>query len=415
MTDTLARIDWQMGQTLLPEHFVAQEDAILADTATRFGLLGLPCEGIGRLKWNDSLLAEGILSLVSGTIVLSNGQVIDVPGNAVANTFNLNVPGTTKVPVYLHLTSERATQSGGAPRADGEEQVERVVHRVALVSEPTYRTAVQTLKLAEFEKNLEEAWVLAEDYCPPLLQVGTSPFLAGLVDKLVKSLELFHYKLQEEIAASYLGGEGLSSAKSCLRAVYGMERFLANIKAEVHVHPYHLYEELKRFYTELCLYQNATPESVASPYKHGDLAGCLALVTKPLFDQMQVSKGKTPYMLFDRAEGLLQIREIPREARVAKEVYFLLQKSRVSDTLSMDGIKLASRARLPLVHQLSLQGIPLRRIERPPFQHTFGAEVEFFLLAGGEEWDHALREGSIALFDGPKLASAKAYLFWRNA
>src|SRR5438270_912029 len=47
MTDTLARIDWQMGQTLLPEHFVAQEDAILADTATRFGLLGLPAPAPG--------------------------------------------------------------------------------------------------------------------------------------------------------------------------------------------------------------------------------------------------------------------------------------------------------------------------------------------------------------------------------
>jgi type VI secretion system protein ImpJ len=414
MTDTLARIDWQMGQTLLPEHFVAQEDALLADTATRFGLMGIPAEGVGRLRWNESLLAEGILSLISGTIVLNSGQVLDIPGNAVVNTFNLNVPGTTRVPVYLHLTSERAAQTGGAPRADGEEQVERVVHRVALVAEQTYRTAVQTLKLAEFEKGIEGAWVLAEDFLPPLLQVGTSPFLAALVDKLGKTLELFHYKLQEEIAASYLGGEGLSSAKACLRAVYNIERFLANLKAEVHYHPYHLYEQLKSFYTELCLYQNTTPQSIASPYQHHDLAGCLALVTKPLFDQMQVSKGKTPYMQFERADGLLQIRDLPREARVAKEVYFLLQKSRVSDMLSTDGIKLASRARLPLVHQLALQGIPMRRIERPPFQHTFGAEVEFFLLSGGEEWDHTLREGAIALFDEPKLASAKAYLFWRN-
>ena len=54
--ERLARVNWRMGQTLLPEHFGAQEQSLLADIATRFGLLGLPLYGIGRLTWNESLL-----------------------------------------------------------------------------------------------------------------------------------------------------------------------------------------------------------------------------------------------------------------------------------------------------------------------------------------------------------------------
>jgi type VI secretion system protein ImpJ len=118
--------------------------------------------------------------------------------------------------------------------------------------------------------------------------------------------------------------------------------------------------------------------------------------------------------MFERGDGLLAVNDVPREARVAKEIYVLFQKSKVSDVLSYDGVKLASRARLPVVHQLALQGIPLRRIERPPFQHQFGAEVEFFIVAAGEEWDHALREGNVALFDDPRFANVKVHLFWRN-
>ena len=92
---------------------------------------------------------------------------------------------------------------------------------------------------------------------PPLIQIGTSPFLARLLDRLAKAIDLFQQRLREDIAASYLGGEGLMSAKTCLKAVYKMERFLANAKAQVRFHPYHLYEALKVFYAEVCVYQDA--------------------------------------------------------------------------------------------------------------------------------------------------------------
>ena len=418
MNDALARVDWQLGQTLLPDHFIAEEESLLSDVKTRFGLLGLPMHGIGRLKWNDSLLAEGVLSLTALTMILPNGQVIDVPGNAVADTFNMNVTGTTKVPVWLHLTSERAEPTNGAggsrrDRDDGE-SLPRVVHRIALTSEQAFRNAIQTLKLAEFEKTPEGEWTLGAGYAPPLLQVGTSPFLAGLVDRLMKTLEMFHFKLQEDIAASYLGGEGLFGAKLCLEGVYRMQRFLANLRGEVHYHPYFLYEALKSFYVDLCLFQNTTPENVTSPYRHDELAACLAEVVDPLMAQITITRDKTPYLSFERKEGLFVLPEIPIEVRRAKEVYLLLQKPKITEVLSLEGFKLAGRSRLPVVHQLSLQGIPLTRIERPPFQHNFGAEVEFFLLHEGEEWDLALGEGAVAFFDQPHFAKVKAFMYWRQ-
>ena len=203
-------------------------------------------------------------------------------------------------------------------------------------------------------------------------------------------------------------------SKQALRAYYTIERFFANQKAGFRYHPYHLYEALKTFYVDLCLYKNANPEEVSSVYRHDDIAGSMRAVAKPIVDQIQVTKQKTPYLAFERANGLFVLETLPREARQAKEVYLLIQKTRVSEVVSLDGLKLASKARLPVVHQLSLQGIPLDKLERPPFQHGFGSEVEFFLCAEGEEWDYALREGTLAAYDTPELADVKAFLFWRN-
>ncbi len=415
-TDQLARIDWQMGQTLLPEHLIAQENAILADTALRFDMIGRPYFGIGRLKWNESLLAEGIVSIVSLGMILPNGQVIDIPGNTSSAAMNLNLAGSTRVPVYLHLVAERASPEARKERRDeGAGAIERVVQKVALTSEQTFSAALQTMKIAEFEKDPEEVWRLAQDYVPPLLQVGTSPFLLATLDTLGKLVEIFHQRLEEDIAASYLGGEVLVGAKQCLRAVYKIRRFLANVKAQVHCHPYELYEALKQFYVDVCLYKGATPEHIDAPYLHDDLWTCLRQVWEPLVAQIQVERGKTPYLPFERQEGLRIVSPLPTEVRVAKEIYFLVQKPRVSEVVSLEGLKLASRARLPIVHQLALQGIPIRKIERPPFQHGFGSEVEFYLLREGEEWDHALRESSVAFYDSPKLANVRAYLYWRTS
>ena len=414
MIDQLARIDWKMGQTLLPEHFLAQEDSLTADVATRFTLLGVPFYGVGRLKWNESLLEQGILSVAKLTVVLPTGPLLQIPGNARVQSFNLNATGSTTANIYLHLTSERIPSEEGDETADGD-RLERYSHGVVLSSEQVQRGALFTMKLAEFTKGATGSWALSPSYIPPLLRVGTSPFLQESLEALGQALALFQEKLQENIAASYLGGEGLSGAKTCLKAIYTFQRLLANLSSQVHVHPYVLCEALKVFYAEVCIYQERTPEDIASPYKHDDLAGSLGKVIKPLLEHLRLQKGKAPYVPFEQRDGLFLLEELPDEARGAMEVYLLLQKPRVGEALRTEALKLASRLRLPNVHKLSLIGTPVVQIERPPFQHQFGPEIDFFQLSFGDEWDRALREGSLAFYETPGLAGAKAFLFWRRS
>lgn len=415
MSGTVARVDWQMGQTLLPEHFTAQEDSLLADTKQRFRALGLPLFGIGQLKWNDALLGDGTLSIQALTLILPSGELLESPGNLALNTLNLNAAGATSVSVYLHVTGERAPEAGGAGgRWQGEdEQLRRVVRSAQLSTDQTSASALATMRLGDFEKDSEDLWSLCETYIPPLLHVGASPFLLKRLHELAQLIEQFHYRLEQDVAASFLSGGGLVEAKLCLRAVYSVRRFLRNLAEQVHFHPLHVWEALSSFYIDLCLYQNVSPENLDAVYRHDQLAETFAEVLGPLTKQMQISRGRSPYTTFERQEGRFVIGELPAEVRSAKEVYFLVQKPRISTEVSLEGVKLASASRLAVVHQLALMGIPLRRIANPPFQHQFGAEVEFYLLREGEEWDHALREGALAFFERPGFEGVHAHLYWR--
>jgi len=412
MDDKLARVCWKMGQTLLPEHLMAMEDSLLANTVLRFRMQGLPSYGIGKLILNETLLGEGIFSVQEMTLVLSSGLLLSVPGNARLSPFNLNLPGTTAVPVYLHILNDTpaADSNPGGWDDDADARIPRLMHRMALSSEQDYPNVIETLKLAEFLKSPQGIWQISRDYIPPLLQMGTSPFLRSEIDALSEALTLFQYNLYMD-AVSYLSGDSLSSVKQCLKSVFRTQRLLANLVSQVHLHPFFFCEELLTLYTEVCFYRNTTPENITSAYNHDQLASLHAIIDL-INKQMQMVRSLPPYLPFELSDNIYKVK-LPDEIRQATNVYLLAQKDRVISRLSLDDLKLASLSRLTVVHKMALQGIPFKRVEHPSFQHSFGAEVEFYLLKEGEEWDHALNEMMVAFYNRPELKDTAFYIFWR--
>ena len=412
MNDKLARVSWKMGQTLLPEHLLAQEDSLLADTVLRFRMQGLPSYGIGNLILNETLLGEGIFSIQEMTLIMASGLLLNVPGNAEVSPFNLNLPGTTRVSLYLHIFNN-ITTAANTPGGWGEEaevRIPRVMCPLVISSEQDYPNALATLKLAEFKKSPQGAWQVSQEYIPPLLQVGTSPFLRSEIDALGEALALFQYNLYMD-AVSYLSGDSLSSVKQCLKSVFRAQRLLANLGSQVHLHPFFLYEELNTLYTEVCFYRNTKPENVTSPYNHDQLSS-LNNIIRLLDKQMQLVSSLPPYLPFELIDNIYRVK-LPDEIRQATNVYVLAQKEGVVTQLDISGLKLASLSRLPIVHKMALQGIPFKRVEHPSFQHSFGAEVEFYLIKEGEEWDHALNESTVVFYSRPELKEAAFYIFWR--
>ncbi|TYT73905.1 type VI secretion system baseplate subunit TssK [Desulfobotulus mexicanus] len=410
--DKLARIRWEMGQTLLPGHLIAQEDALAAECDARFRILGLPSHGIARLQLNTSLLAEGVLAVQHLSLVMPSGIFLDIPGNARAESLNMNIFGRSVLPLYLHLLSADA-EGGSEHGADDSEGIPRRLHSLVISTDQARTGALETMRLGVFVRDPEGSWSLGRDGVPPLLQLGASPYFKAETAELIQILEVFQHKVSQNISASYLSGDSMFSARECLKSALRAHRFLVNISGHIRLHPYYLYEMLKDLLTEVAFYRNLMPEHVLEPYDHEDPAACFGKIIKPLYEHIRYFQRSSPYLPFESRDGLLQL-VFPEEVSRAKEVYLLVQKSQVQERLFLDGIKIAAKSRLSLVHRLALQGIPLSRLERPPFQHMFGPEVDFYRLHPGDEWDQAIKDRSLVFYEPPSMKDMRFFLYWRE-
>ncbi len=415
MSNRLSRVLWAMGQALLPGHLRALEESLLADSALRFNLQATPSYGLYKLRWNEVLLAEGVLSLETMTLVMASGLLLELKSNAQVTPLNLNIPGSSLLSVYVHVGSlpENSSSGESGQKIIKRDNVNCWLWPLELSTEPEHPDTQESFRLAEFEKQPNGSWRLSSQYIPPLASLGTVPFLHDELTALAHKLEAYHYQISQEITAIYLSGSDLVNAKQCLKSVVQTQRFLANLLAQISPHPYQVYEHLKNFYVDLCFYHNDAPQFAIAPYRHEKLYEVFREILVPLNEQIKFSQARSPYLSFT-VSGDLILANLPNTIREAKEIYLLVQKSTVTQAISLDGFKIAAVTRLPIVHKFYLQGIPCKRLERPPFQHSFGPEVDIYQLSTGEEWDYALNELTLGFYSNPKLSDANYFMHWRS-
>jgi type VI secretion system protein ImpJ len=410
-----ARVHWRMGQALLPEHFQSQESSLREELRLRLSLQPYPLRGVGGLEWDAFQLRNGIVSLRQLTLLLPDGTLIDVPGNTQPPpNFPLASAGTTPTALYLHLGESKPerVEVAGQPEEDG---VERVVQHVFLSSSDQSDTASPVFKLAVFRKEpAGNAWSLSEDYLPPLLRVGGSPFFEPVLKRIDSLVNTLRQVLLEDLRVNYLVGESLLAARECLKGLYRFEALRANLEHDYQAHPFELFRALHELYIELCMLRNTTPEEKVQRYEHEDLAGCFHALLEDCRRKVEGARSEITYLPFQRKEGVqvCDVRKEEKRLREARRLYLLLQKRSPAIRLELSGLKLASVMRLPVVHQFAMQGIPFRRVDKLPFQHPFSAEVEFHVLGDGQEWDHAMNEGALAFLHRPELEEVRAFLFW---
>jgi type VI secretion system protein ImpJ len=407
-----SRVHWQMGQALLPEHFYAQEQSLREEIGLRFRTAPVPSWGLASLQWDTFQLIKGIISVQELTLFLQSGTVIDVPGNTAPAVMNLNATGAALATVYVHLDSAFDVVST-AQGDDAEEGVERVVQRIELSTSPYTDTSAQTFKLADFEAGPDGAWSLVAGYVPPLVRLGTSPFFEAQRERARGIARTVRQTLLSEIQDNYLAAENQSAAKAALRGLYGFMGLLADVDAGVPLPPYELFKALRGLYLDICVFRGINPASAERAYDHEDIAGSFETLLKGIEEQVSIGGQKVPYVEFVRREGML-VCELPVECRRAKDVFMLVQKPQVSSTVDLTRLKVASESRIHTVYERALKGIPLQKMDNPPFFRGISANVDFFAITPGQEWDYAVREGKVVLFDGPPLAGTRLYLYWRT-
>lgn len=408
-----SRVHWRLGQALLPEHFYAQEHSLREEMSLHWQMSPWPMSGLGTLEWDHFQLADGIVSIKEMTLILSTGHLIDIPGNTRPVSFNLNATGLSECSVYLHLESDFEVVRTGSGSDLPDESVERVVQKVSVSTKPHRDTAVHSFRLCDFAKGAEGHWNLEADYLPALIRMVATPLTAGLLERITAIAGRYHQQLVEDIQQNYLAGQAVQAAKACMKGLFKLRAALNHLEAGVDCHPAQFFQVFQEFYFDVCVYKDQEPRKLNLLYAHDAPADSFIGLMEELEGLLTSSTSDTAYVPFQPQDGMV-VCEVPDAVRKAREVYLLLQKESIGEDVDLEGLKLASKSRVEVVHRLSLGGIPVQRIEKPPFHHDFGSEIEFYQLLPGEEWDHALRDGTVAYFDRTQLQSCRSYLYWRE-
>ncbi len=426
---SLSRVHWRLGQALLPEHFERQELGLARELELRFAQLAPPAWGVAQIAWDEASLARGILRITQLVAITPRGQVIDVPGNARVAPLDLATAAGHQVAVYAHLLRERSFERDD-DRARELEAVELVVHRVELSSAAGHADAVDSFELARLEQAADGVWVVTASYVPPLLALAAWPsFFEAMLARARTVLASWENILLGDLESHVLSIARALRARECLRRSRLDGWFLTQIDAAaparghgpshadsvLAAHPFELFRRLLELALDVHAYQSAAadiPALAAHVYDHRDVVGSFEPILVELETRTRGPHGRAPYAPFVR-DGRAFVCPLPGVIASTK-LYWLVRRG---PGIECDprAVKLTGPARLSVVHRDALRGITVRALASVPFRHDFDPEVELYeLVAEGDEWDLARREGRLAYVAEGPIAACETYLFWRD-
>lgn len=420
----LARVHFFAGQTLLPEHFVAQEQSITDEAALRVHMLGLPDCGVALLRIKEAPLGRGVLDIEELIASLPGRTLVYVPANTLIDPLPLAGAVESPVSVYLHVMAEQPAAKRSPLYEQDPAVVRRVVRTARLSFDDALRGSIDSMKLCKLSRAGAAGWTIDTSYAPPLLQIGGEPFLRPLLAQISDALRTMEVELRHQLGHMVLRLERQAESRRLLARLLHLRSQLADMNAlgttgsgrndfPVRLHPYFLFDALRAYYYDLSAFQDNVADLQAIPYTHEDLAGCFGQVGRAIAQLTGLKDVSASIASFQLENGRYFLPTIPDALRSAKEVYLLIEKPSLHDSVSMQGVKLAAESRLEQVHRLVLNGVPYRRLEQVLFPHPFGPEVEFHQLILGEEWKYVLKERKLAFYRGGAWQKIKTHLMWR--
>jgi type VI secretion system protein ImpJ len=411
----LAYQRWVQGQILEPEHFRAGEEATAALACLVGELRGLPFHGVARLAWSEAALAKGCLSISALTVVLADGTLLDVPGNAAVSDLDLTKLEARKATVYLHLLLEpEAMPRTGAYEGDPSVlKRSRFKLRLSLDKALDGARLVFPLVTIVCEK-LGGPFRRSPDFAPPLISAFGHPFLREKLDALREILFELRTSFADQFSDPLFRGERLASARFCEAAAVRIEIMIAESEHGIMPHPHALFDAMRALWIDLlALHEQAIGD--APLYDHEHPAACFGDLVERLRALAGGEPVRSPNLGFSREadDHPFVARTFSKALARATEVYFVVE--RTPDRVPLGAIKLASPGRIDLVIRQSLPGVTVELVPVPPFRHAFGPMVDFYRLdTSTDEWKRAVDARALAYRASTALAKARTTLYWRS-
>lgn len=438
---------WHQGLFIQPQHLQLADRHSASLLTPMFEFVSPHLWGVGAMAIQKAALGTRTFGITSGTFMFSDGTLVNLPGNAVAesrqfddawveggkpftilagikkwNNEGENVTVVNKIESLsgigtrcLTLANTEDCPDLHAGGANGE------VNRLTMVLKIFWQSEIDKvgdyllIPVAQLERAGEEI-VLSQHFVPPCLTVSSSETLLGIVKEtrdLIASRgrQLEEFKRQRGIQTAEFGSRDMVYLLA-LRSLNRYIPLLFHLTDTRQVHPWTAYALLRQLIGEFTSFSETitvmgevigSGERLLPNYNHNNLGECFRAAQMLIARLLDEVTAGPEYMIELAYDGTYFSSELKPAVFEAKNRFYLVMRTDEDPKQVIDYVasvaKLSSRERIPILIARALPGIGLEHLPVPPQELPRRANTIYFAVdTHNDQWALIEKGRNIALY-----------------
>jgi type VI secretion system protein ImpJ len=451
------RVVWNEGMLLSPHHF-QQADNYMEDLInTRVGWLFAHEWGILDLQINRDAVANGSVQLISCRGVMPDGLIVNIPQTCLApesrQVGDHFSPTAGSLDVYLAVPARQVGAANfqaakNSTNGNHSNQPARFLQDAGLVIDETSgenefqlafarpnfkllfdgepREGYNVIKIAELQRTATGRLKLAEEYVPPALHIGASPWLENLLRQLIEFLVAKSQTLGERRHQSGSGQASFTTDDGMV--LWTLPTLNAAIPPLAHlfhqriVHPERLYTEMVRLAGAMMTLVFDRHAKDLPRYDHLDLYQTFRQLDFDIrFLLERVDPQRYVPIPFIKERPALYVARVDDNQLLRDAEFFLAVGAQVPESRLIErvpfAIKIAHRDGIDVVINNALSGVSMTHV-RPPGQIPTRAGFHYFRLDRNDLdtslkrfWDFIVATKTLSVWVADEFPEAKLELY----
>jgi type VI secretion system protein ImpJ len=432
-TTSMARVVWHEGMHLAQHTFQAQsryfEDSIQFVVSHLF----VAPYGVAGLDLDAAALQNGTVSVLHARGVMPDGLPFHIPqgdpppppldirelfsptqdSQLLLLTIPSYQPGQANCSFTVNETARRYVAEAGEVPDDTTGSDKRAVTfgrknlRLALEG-ATAPEGLVTLPIARVRRDGAGHFMFDPEYVPPCLQIGASPRLLEILQRLVEILDAKSGAMRGGRAQDQgAGGRGASGDVASFWLSHAVHSGLAPLRHHLQakqVHPERLFVELSRLGGALCTFALDAHPATLPTYDHEHLGECFAALDQHIRASLEIIV-PTGYVTvpLQRSAQYLQVGAIVDKRCLGPAVWFLGVRANIGDAELIRAvpqlIKVCSQKHILRLVKEAYPGLTLQHVPAPPSTIAPRGDMRYFtMIRSGPCWEAIAKSEDLGIY-----------------
>jgi type VI secretion system protein ImpJ len=426
----LQPVIWSRGTFLTPQHLQTQDRYIEDLLKFRLQALKFCPWGFKDLVINRELLVEGQFAISRASGIFPDGLIFDIPDSdppppskALADLFE---PNTNTLDMYLTIPDYRlrgANVSGAKDGSSryiaeattirdentglGDKPLQVARKNLRLLADTENRTGSSTLRIAQVERTESGTFKLNPRFVPPLISIGGSEYLIGILRSLIEVLSA---------KSSQLGGTRRQKNQSLadftasdianfwlLYTVNSYFPAFSHLFEAKNGHPEELYSAMTALAGSLTTFSPDLRPRDLPLYDHDELGKIFADLDEKLRSLLEAVVKNVVSLPLKLQRNFVYATAIDQEKYLSNTRLYLAFHAEIPEAQIIQRVpqlvKVCSATHIDHLIKQALPGIQLTHAPSPPSEIPVKLKYQYFTVnQSGAAWEAVLRARNFAVF-----------------